>query len=175
MNIICKTNHKIGVFASLAAFLWVMAMAGCGPYSFSGNSLPPHIKTIAVPLFEDRTSEFGIKEKLTDAVIQEITRDNTLKIVNEDLADAIVYGKILSVDDRADTYTEQEEVQSYRVYITVEVEVRDVKRGTPLWKERWSQWGLYSLTDGVDAREQAIDEAIQKLAEDILNKTVSNW
>ncbi|HHM24086.1 MAG TPA: hypothetical protein ENJ23_03505 [Bacteroidetes bacterium] len=167
--------RKICRWGAGALFLIFAGLLACGPYSFSGNSLPPHIKTIAVPLFEDQTSEFGIKEKLTDAVINEITRDNTLKITSEDAADAIVYGKIISVDDRADTYTEQEEVQAYRVYITVEVEVRDVKMGKPLWKERWSQWGLYSLADGLEARQQGIDEAIQKLAEDILNKTISNW
>ncbi len=173
MSISFKMRAEAG--RALAVLLGLLGLWSCGPYSFSGNSLPPHIKTIAVPLFEDRTSEFGIKEKLTDAVIAEITRDNTLKIASEDKADAIVYGKILSVQDRADTYNEQEEVQAYRVYITVEVEVRDVKYNKPLWKERWSQWGLYSLNEGLDARQTGIEEAIQKLAEDILNKTISNW
>jgi|Deesub1362B_J571_1020462.scaffolds.fasta_scaffold01505_2 hypothetical protein len=174
MNIICR-NKPHRLVPLLTAIVLVFSAIRCGPYSLSGSSLPPHIKTIAVPLFEDRTSEFGIREKLTDAVIEEITRDNTLKIVSQELADAIVIGKILSVDDRVDTYTEKEDVQAYRVFVTVEVEVRDVKMNKPLWKERWSQWGIYSLQEGFEARQQAIEEAIQKLAEDILNKTIMNW
>ncbi|MCH7954892.1 MAG: hypothetical protein IIC40_04020, partial [Candidatus Marinimicrobia bacterium] len=39
---------------------------GCGPYSFSGSSIPSHIKSVAIPIFENETAEFGIKEKVTD-------------------------------------------------------------------------------------------------------------
>jgi hypothetical protein len=149
-------------------------LPSCGPYSFSGSGLPGHIKIIAVPLVEDRTPEFAVNEQLTDAIINEITRDNTLKIGNEAGADAIVIGTIISLEDRADTYTSQEQVESYRVYVTVEFEVQDRKKNSSLWKEKWSQWGLYKLSDG-PTREEGIETAVGKIAEDILNKTVSGW
>lgn len=154
---------------------FVIPLLACGPYSFSGNSLPGHIKTVAVPLFVDQTSEFGVREKLTDAVIGEITQDNTLKIANETEADAVIVGKIVSLEDRADTFNREEEVESHRVFITVEVEVQDRKKQSNLWKERWSQWGIYSLSDGPDARQDGIQLAVEKIAEDVLNKTVSGW
>lgn len=170
MNIICR---RISFLFFAATLGW--GLLGCGPYSFKGSSIPPHIKTIAVPLFEDRSSEFQIKEKLTDAVINEITRDNSLKIAGENQADAIVYGKIISVSDQAYNYNQNEQVNSYRVYITVEVEVKDVKNAKPLWKERWRQWGEYVLDPTTDARQEGIDNALKKIAEDVLNKTVSGW
>ncbi|RKY85526.1 hypothetical protein DRP98_02675, partial [candidate division KSB1 bacterium] len=123
--------------------------------------------------FEDQTSEFGIKEKLTDALISEFTRDNTLKISSQDEADSIIRGKILSVVDRAETYDAQEQAQSYRVYISVEVKFEDLRKHKVLWKQRMNQWGSYSLAG--ESRQQGIEQAIKKLAEDILNKSVSGW
>ena len=139
MNTICNKiqfRHQILITILLIQLIFLFS---CGFYSFSGSSIPGHIKTIAIPLFEDQTSEFQIKEKLTDAVIDEITRDNSLKIVSEDQADAIVYGKIISVSDQAHTYDANEQVESYRVYVSVQVEVKDVKQSTSMWNENWRQ------------------------------------
>lgn len=171
MNTSCRKGATSGI---LAALMLVLYAQGCGPYSFTGNAVPAHINTVAVPLFADQTSEFGIREKLTDAVISEITRDNSLKIAGEGDADAVVVGTIISVVDRADTFNEQEQVESHRVFITVEVTVQDRKKSNNLWQERWSQWGLYTL-GGSDGRQAGIQAAIDKIAEDVLNKTVSGW
>ncbi|RKY83165.1 hypothetical protein DRP98_07780, partial [candidate division KSB1 bacterium] len=77
------------IFETVGMIL-LLLLGGCAYYSFSGNTLPSYIKTVAIPLFEDQTSEFGIKEKLTDALISEFTRDNTLKISSQDEADSII-------------------------------------------------------------------------------------
>ncbi|MDQ7053571.1 MAG: hypothetical protein Q9P14_11980 [candidate division KSB1 bacterium] len=51
----------------------VLAEWGCGVYSFSGSAYP-HIKSIAIPLLEDRTAEFGVRENLTNALVEAFTR-----------------------------------------------------------------------------------------------------
>ncbi|UCE05762.1 MAG: hypothetical protein JSW07_19560, partial [bacterium] len=61
----------INIFLSLL----LLALFHCGYYSFSGSSLPSHIRTIAVPMFENRTTEFGVREDITDALINEFTQD----------------------------------------------------------------------------------------------------
>ena len=95
--------------------------------------------------------------------------------MNEDQADAIVYGKIMSVTDQAHTYDANEQVESYRVYISVQVEVKDVKQTANMWKESWRQWGEYSIDPSEDARQMGIEAALKKIAEDVLTKTVSGW
>lgn len=148
----------------------------CFHYSFSGSSLPSHIKTVAIPLFEDRTSEYGIKERLTDALIDEFVRDNTLKIADRRSADSVLLGTILNVSDRVETYNRMEQAETFKLYITVEVEYNDLKKNKTMWKERLTQWGRYTVTTGgPEDREKGIDEAIEKLSADILNKTVSGW
>jgi len=147
---------------------------GCGYYSFSG-SLPPHLETIAVPLFNDRTAEFGLKEELTDAVIEEFTKDNSLKIADRRQADAIIDGNILSIRDQAGAYNANEQVQDIKIYLTVKVKCEDLKKRKVMWEETLSHYGIYDPAEGIESRNEAISEAINKIAGDILNKTVSGW
>lgn len=153
----------------------VMA-AGCGVYSFSG-SLPRHLRTIAIPLFDDRTSEFGVREDLTDALIEQFTRENILSVEEDErVADSVLEGTILRVEDRAGQFDLEERVHEIRVYVTCQVRFEDRIKRRVLWEGTVTQWGAYDPdTDGPEGRKQAIQEAIQKLAEDIVNKIVSTW
>ena len=51
----------------------------CAFYSMSG-SLPPHIKTISIPLLENETAEFGIAENITDGIQKKFNDEGILKI-----------------------------------------------------------------------------------------------
>jgi len=160
----------------------IAATAGwnCAHYSFSG-ALPGNIKTVAVPLFDDQTSEFGVREELSDAIIAEITRDNTLKIADRSRADAVVQGTLLRVRDQAGVFsteskTRQETVQEIRVYVTIRVKLQEARNKKVLWEEELTQWGSYRPAGGDGgSRRDAIREAINKLAIDVLNKTVAGW
>ena len=146
---------------------------GCGIYSFSGSTIPGHIKTVAIPLFEDKTAEFGIDQQLTDALFDAITQDNTLEVSGPRGGDSILQGTILRVEDRAGQYDQTEKASDFRVTITIKIVFEDVKKRNILWEETYTQWGSY---DNVEAQRGAgIDEAIEKLTSDILNRTVSGW
>ncbi len=150
--------------------LLIFMLTGCGIYTFSGSTLPSHIKTVAVPLFEDKTTEFGIDQKFTDGLIDAIIEDNTLKIADPRSADALVRGTIIRIEDRAGQYNAQETASDYRVNISIKVAFEDVKKRKILWEETWTEWGSYT-----DDREEGIDEAVEKLSTEILNRTVSGW
>ncbi len=99
----------------------------CGYYSFSGSTLPAEMKTIALPIFDDRTSEFGIDQLLNDKLIEEFSKDNTLKISDPRSADSILEGVILNVRYQAGAYTAQEQVQDIKVYISVETKFTNLQ------------------------------------------------
>ena len=145
----------------------------CGVYSFSGSTIPAHIKTVAVPLFEDRTSEFGIDQQLTDLLLETISQDNTLKIGSARDADSMLKGVIERVTDDAGVYDQAEQVSSFRITISIKVTFEDLKKKKVLWEETWSQWGRFDYAD--ISREDGIKEAVEKLSIDILNHTVSGW
>jgi hypothetical protein len=155
---------------------------GCFRYSFSG-AVPSHLKTIAVPLLQNQTAEFGIAERITDQVISEFQRDNTLKIADPDNADSILRGSLVRIEDEPYTYSGAGEGQAqnfsvgeYRLTLTVRLEYFDQTKSEVVWQKDFSNWGTYDHSTGSpEEREQGFDEAIQKLAEDILNQTVSGW
>lgn len=145
----------------------------CGPYSFTGSGLPG-IKTIAIPLFENQTPEYGIREELTDKLVQGFVQDNTLKVVNERIADSVLKGTILKYQKDAHTFDEQENVKEYIVRIYVNVVLEDKKHSKNIWEEENLQgWGIYSATDEAESDGKA--KAIAKLTEDIVNRTVKGW
>jgi hypothetical protein len=153
--------------------LTVSLILGCGVYSFSGSTT--NFKTIAVPVFEDRTAEFGIKERLTNTIIEEFTRDNTLKIADRRVADSVLLGTLLRVEERAGVYNENERVQEIRVYLTVQVKYEDLRKRKTIWEAPITQFGTYAPGSSSSSRQNAIDEATRKIANEVLNKTVSGW
>ncbi|HJL84453.1 MAG TPA: LptE family protein [Candidatus Marinimicrobia bacterium] len=176
----------------MSIYLWVFS--GCGIYSFSG-SIPPHIKSISIPLFANETAEFGIAEAVTDEVTNVFLEENILKI--SDQGDSILRGSIKKVEDKPYTYSEMEEVLEYRYSVGISVEWFDVREEKVLITKNYTNWGAYSLTadvasDGIDndgdgkvdsddpdesgdARELAMKAAVTKISESIINDIVSTW
>ena len=58
-----------------------LACGGCG-YTTSTALLPSHLKTVAVPVFENATIEYNLERDITDAVIARLVQDNHLKVVS---------------------------------------------------------------------------------------------
>lgn len=158
--------------------LSLVAIFHCSYYSFSGSSLPSHLRTIAIPMFENRTTEFGVPEDITDALINEFTQDNTLKVVDQRAADSIIEGTIVNIREQAGAYNQQEQVQEIRIYIRIKAKFEDLKKNNIMWEEEITQWGTYSpdSPSGENStRQDAIAEAISKIVTDILNRTISGW
>lgn len=173
-----------------------MIMAGCTYYSMAG-SIPPHIKSIAIPLVNNQTAEFGVAEEITDNIIEVFNEENILRITNEDGADSILKGTIVSINDAPYTFNSSEAVSEYRITISMEITWFDVENKVDLLKKRYSGWGAYGLsgdinTDGIDndgdgnideedddeygePREFARKAAITKIAEDVVNNILTAW
>lgn len=172
------TNYCQTALRKFVLLASVLCFGACGHYSFSG-SLPSHLRTVAIEPFDDRTSEFGVREMLTEALEQKFTEDNTLKMSNLDAADAVISGAILRISDRPDAVTREEAVSNYRVFVAVRVAFTDRRSEEVIWDNDGrdlSQWGIYDFSQGdPELRNQALQEATDKLAEDILNKVIGGW
>ncbi len=146
-------------------------------YSFRGSSVPSHIRTIAVPIFDDQSGfgEAGLRENFTNSVIARFTSDNTLQVTDRNNADSILEGVITGVKPEPSVVGGGEQVRKWRITIEVKVTYTDVKMRRKLWEKVMSNWGDYEYTGGLSARAEGIQQAINKLAEDILIETVSGW
>ena len=152
---------------------WILMTIRCGFYSFSGSTLPSYLKTVGIPVFENRTAEFGIDQDITDIIIDAIRRDNTLKISDPGNADALLNGVVTSIRDQAGQYNSDETASDFRVTLTIQATFEDLHTRETRWKATFSDFGTYDNM-GV-SREDAIREAVEKISEDIINKTVSDW
>lgn len=176
MNIQIR-NPKSEILVRVLAFVLLSPLlTGCSYYSTSG-SLPAHLKTVAVPLFENDSLEYGISELVTDALIEELVRDNVLKVVDEERADSLLRGRIVRAHDEPFTYTAEEEAREYRFRILSEVSYYDVKRSRMIWEETLEGWGTYdaSAEGDSEARDRGKEDASQMLAKEILDRTTSGW
>lgn len=164
-----KSNLISYIFLSLI-------VAGCS-YSFTGSSIPPDMKTIAIPVFDDISgyTEAGLRENLTNLLIQKFIQDNSLQVVDRKYSDTILEGIILSVRDEPFVIAGNEQVNSRRVLIQAKVKFIDQRSKKQYWERSFSQYADYSPDGGTFAKQQAIQKAIENLTEDILISTVSDW
>ncbi len=171
-----SSNHSplFAVYYLLAtAFCLLLFISGCGVYSFSGSGVSG-INTIAIPVFDNQTAEYGIRETLTEKIAERFVQDNTLKVVNEKTADSILRGVITKYEREAHTFDEEENIKEYIVRIWMKVSFEEKKNKKIIWKEDdLLGWGIYSAED--ETEDLGKERAIEKLAEDIVNKTVKGW
>ena len=155
--------------------LFFLILSSCGYYSFKG-ALPSHIKTVAVPLFENNTEYPNVRENLTNMIVDEFISDNSLSITDESNADLIISGVITSISQRAASVVSGEQVEEYHVYVNVKVKCEDVKNNKALWERTINEYGIMDANTADDTeREAAILAAMEKITEDILNNTLGYW
>ncbi len=107
----------------LASFL----LTSC--YSFTGASVPSHLKTVGIPLVDDQSGfgEPGLREDFTRALTDQFISDNSLQVTDRSTADAILSGAIVSVSDAPSVVQQGEQVSKRRVTMTARFTFQDMK------------------------------------------------
>lgn len=165
------------VFVSI---ILAVILSACS-YSFTGASIPPHLESIAIPLFDDRSGsgEPSLREDFTNELITKFIDDNSLQIRERVNADAILESTILSLADAPSSVGAQgefAEVETRRVTITVRVIYKDFVMKKTIFEQTFSNYADYvNEGDITILRNDAIQIAIDKITEDILLAVVSNW
>jgi len=159
-----------------AALCWLVS--GCG-YTASPALLPPHLKTVAIPVFENGTPEARLEEEITNAVILRFVQDNHLKVVDEKSANSVIRGKVTQFKDAVFGFTNQATSNEYRVTIAVEVTFKDMVKNRELWSGEIVKTANYYVVDVPGQKAQTpLDgrqEAINKISDEILSRSVEGW
>ncbi len=157
---------------NLLIVLCCVAFSGCIRYSFTGSTLPSHIKTVSIPLVENTTAEIGIEEKLRDQVYNAYTGLNVLSVV-QDNGDADLRIRVIVYANVPDEYDASGNVKTYKVTITAQVAFVDTKENKAIFEDTITGSGIYDhRTENVDT---GIGIALGMLKESIINNTVSGW
>jgi hypothetical protein len=163
------------VVACIFSLIMIAGFSGC--YSFTGASVPTHLKTIAIPLMDDQTGlgEASLREKMTRALTDLFIRDNSLEVTDKSTADSILEGVIVSARDEIASVSSGEAVNKRRINMSVKIVYQDMKLRKRVFEKTFTNYGDYNPATGFSARQAAFDEAIKKISEDILLETVSGW
>jgi hypothetical protein len=163
----------------LAGVGLALLVSGCS-YSPNPTAFPTHLSTIAVPVFQNRTTQPALEEQVTQAVVDRFIHNSKLRVVSEEQADLVVTGAITAYKNAVFGFNAREQAQEYQVIITVSVTAKDRVKNRELWKDdaltRTSNYFVVA-TGGQPAQTESDGRtaAIDKIGEAVLNRTVETW
>lgn len=134
------------------------------------------VKTVAVPVFGNRTYYRGVEFRLTKAVISQIENRTPYKVVPREQADTILEGEVVDTgvhyQSRSQTMGLPQE-QLY--YLTVTFTWKDMRTGERLViRPAFQQSAPYYPTLGED-QFQGSQDSVEKLAVAIVEELQANW
>ena len=126
----CTVSHRrvrrIACCLLLSALCFLPS--GCGYHvAGQGNSLPPDVKTIAVPIFVNQSSRFRIEQMVSKAVTREFIERTSYRITpNPQEADAVLYGTVKDVRAGVVTFDPATgRASTMQIQVTAEVKLVD--------------------------------------------------
>ena len=153
--------------------LWLLVISGCGYHLVGqGSSLPDHIKKIVVPIFKNKTYEYGLENIITKEVIDAFDKRAGVVIVKaSEKADAILEGEIIEYKYVPSTNS-QRKVTQYYINITASVRLRDLVKQKVYWEDpNFNFHEIYKLTGGLSSiqinRKKAWEDAAKDFAESV--------
>ena len=156
------------------AYLVALALVagGCG-YTVGGN-LPPHVKSVAVPIFKNLTQEPAIENVITSAVVNAFVGGGRLEVVPIEQADALLEGEITGYNVESIAFDPSINAQVFRLRVGLNVQFRDLRRNVMLWRQEGLQERADFRVAGQVSQTIALEEgAARQAALDIGRKIVS--
>jgi hypothetical protein len=152
--------------AALALFL-----SGC--YSFSGSTLPSHLRTLRIRPVENRTLESSLPDRILRGLQDGFRSRSNLRQVNG-AADAELSGTVVQYSQSPQS-TAGSSVTTWRVDILFKAVFVDRVRGDTLYADDRIPGYAYYTPDAGETEETGRARAIDALVKVVLDNTVSAW
>ena len=166
-------RRSFGIFA---LSILLMLAPGCGVYSTKGRTAG-NIKKVAVPNLSNETAQPDIESEITTNLRNGLIKDNTLKVVAENEADAVLEGTVVDYKNVPFTFNADLQAEQYRLMILLNISLFNPKDNTYIWKDRridaHSDYYLETTTDRT--YDRALEEVYKDIVEGILNATTQEW
>lgn len=161
---------------------WLVLLPACG-YQLAGTGtakLPPHLKTIAIPIFDNVSQEPVINRNLTERVRQSFLRDGRLQLVNDATqADLVLNGTLTNYSIRAVSFNAFDVANEYWVYIDLDVVVKDRVRNETYLKQtlrtRWDYRADVDVVNAEVARQAAFLQAFRLLGNRLVSLVIDKF
>ena len=160
-----STLGPTGLTLCVLCILGVLGANGCG-YALAGRGsfLPPHIRTIGVPTFTNRTTVFNLETLLTQKVRSEFIGRGKYQILPENTGvDAVLTGEVTAASLTPASFNAQQLATRYALTMTARIELRDVRENKVLWENPSLMFRQeYEATSGT-----AISDAVTFFQQDV--------
>lgn len=161
-------------------FIISLVISSCG-YRFAekGAYISPSVKSISIPVFENKTMEPVVEEEVTPAVIREFIKDRRLQVADRSQADLVLYGSITSYKESPLSFDTNQNVLENRIAITVHLKLLQTSSNNILMEKDITKTAEYRVNSDVmitrAGRYFAIKELSSILAEEITDRVVGGW
>ncbi len=162
--------------APVLATVLAVALAiggGCG-YSLRAT-LPGNIKTVHIPVLENRTQEPGVEDFITQALTQALVTSGVARIAQSaEQADAILEGSIVEYSLTSLAFDRTANVTQYRLQIALTLTLRDRAKNEVIWKQdRIEERADFPVTGQVTTTLVREQDAVRRAAVDVARAIVS--
>ena len=159
---------------ALGAALLALVLFGCG-YN-TGSLVSREYRSVYVPIWENHTFRRGLEFRLTELLQKEIERKTHLKLTTEGRADTKLTGEIVGFEQRVLTEDLWDRPVETQVTVAVNFRWEDQRTGQTIFRQvGLSQTGEALPGRGETPEGAAATEALQDLAEQIVEKLESSW
>lgn len=171
-------KHLLATLAGLSSLLTIGCSSGSDGGWSNSSSYDTSLRTIAVPVFGNATSDRKLSQNLTEAVVKEIESITPWKVTGQGRADTMLRGTVtryrlilLSKDPTTGLANEM------LVEATVDFEWVDLRTGEPILAR--AGFAASALFTPSRPSQQPVDigrfEVVQVLARDIVDTLQADW
>ena len=162
---------RLSFFIPLTFVIWHLSFLSVSCCGYSTRSLlPSHFEKVHIKLFENRTLKPGLDELATNAVTDAFRSGSGLRIADENSADLIIEGKVAGYSKDPHTYTSDQTVTEYKITVKYSIRCLDRVKNEVFWEGTISDWVAFSNDE-----EAAIEEAVKKTADKLVDAILTNW
>lgn len=150
----------------------IIGLSACGVYTLNPRGKST-ISMISVKPFSNQTSQYGLEDLMTEAVIDAFIAEGSMKIVSSDVAEAILEANLTRYERLVQEYDQQDQVSQYKVQVELQVTLKDAVDQSDIWSISLTLDGIYDAD--TETEEDGQRDVGEQLVEAVLNKTTKSW
>jgi len=167
---------RTGLLFVMAALLLLPQTSCKVNYSFTGASISPDVRTVAIPFMTNSAPTVvpTLSRTLTNALRDYFTSQTSLQTVEKN-GDLELIGNITGWAVTPVAIQGNETAAMNRLTITVNIKFINRKNTKQNYESSFSRYQDYIVADLNTVQDQLIAVITKQLVEDIFNKSVVNW
>ncbi len=160
--------------------VFFFCLSSCGYHiAGRGGHIPSGIKTIAIPVFENKTMEPIVEEELTPAVIKGFIKDRRIEVTDKSQADFMLHGSVTFYKEFPLSFDQNQNVLEYRITVTTHLRLLQQSTNHILWERDLTTNAEYRVSSDVmstrTSKFLAIKEIAQNLSEEVTDRVLRGW